>query len=270
MIPVSACRTPIACSNCAKTKTKCDQQVPCSRCAGRGINCTPLVKGRAIQNATSMYEVMTPEKLAFSDSHSALAAIAENRRIQAPAQTTNQKSGQVRSMLELGNSNNGLEGIPGYKETGLFVDESTPQSYQSFASGPTTLSPSTMLSCLPGEQKTFSQNPLMSDLDEPDHTSTLQSSLSLPHIMLEWTQVHLPLRSDETDRLVQPMLFDPSVSCPYQDFDGTMPVMANVRHTHPSRDPLVVTHAPTSGHPHIARRITARNNARNLRKWHGS
>jgi hypothetical protein len=45
MITVSAGRTPVVCSNSAKTKTKCDQQVLCSRCAGRGINCTTRVKG---------------------------------------------------------------------------------------------------------------------------------------------------------------------------------------------------------------------------------
>jgi hypothetical protein len=158
MITVSAGRTPVACSNCVKTKTKtkCDQQVPRSRCAGRGINCTPRVKGRAIQNATSMYEVMTTEESAISHSHSALAAIAESRRTQAPAQTMNQKSGQVRSMLELGNSNNSLESIPGHKETGLFVDEFTPQSCQSLASRPTTLGLSTILPRLTREQRAYS------------------------------------------------------------------------------------------------------------------
>jgi hypothetical protein len=122
MIPISASRTPIAYSNCVKTKTRCDQQVPCLRCAGRGINYTPRVKGRAIQNATSMYEVMTPEELAISDSHSALAAIAENRRPQAPAQTTNARPGQVRPILKLGNADNRFESMPGHKEIGLFVD----------------------------------------------------------------------------------------------------------------------------------------------------
>jgi hypothetical protein len=125
MIPISASRAPIVYSNCVKTKTKCDQQVPCSRCAGRGINYTPRVKGRAIQNVTSMYEVMTLEKLAISDSHSALAAIAENRRPQASVQTTNARPGQVRPILELGNADTGFESIPRYKGIGLSVDKST-------------------------------------------------------------------------------------------------------------------------------------------------
>ncbi|KAH5008033.1 hypothetical protein HBI74_211040 [Parastagonospora nodorum] len=40
MIPKSAGRTPIACSNCAKTKTKCDKKFPCTRCAQRNLTCT--------------------------------------------------------------------------------------------------------------------------------------------------------------------------------------------------------------------------------------
>jgi hypothetical protein len=39
MIPKSAGRTPIACTNCAKTKTKCDKKFPCSRCASRNLKC---------------------------------------------------------------------------------------------------------------------------------------------------------------------------------------------------------------------------------------
>ncbi|KAI9776535.1 MAG: hypothetical protein M1839_009516 [Geoglossum umbratile] len=35
----NAGRTPIACSNCAKTKTKCDKKFPCSRCAARKLPC---------------------------------------------------------------------------------------------------------------------------------------------------------------------------------------------------------------------------------------
>src|SRR5437667_9375495 len=35
----NAGRTPIACSNCAKTKTKCDKKFPCTRCSARGLAC---------------------------------------------------------------------------------------------------------------------------------------------------------------------------------------------------------------------------------------
>lgn len=42
----SAGRTPFACSNCAKNKTKCDQNSPCGRCAKRKLKCTdrPIVR----------------------------------------------------------------------------------------------------------------------------------------------------------------------------------------------------------------------------------
>lgn len=51
MIPKSAGRTPIACSNCAKTKTKCDKKFPCSRCAGRNLKCTLRPTRRATKGA---------------------------------------------------------------------------------------------------------------------------------------------------------------------------------------------------------------------------
>ncbi|KAG4435702.1 hypothetical protein IFR05_008814 [Cadophora sp. M221] len=34
-------RIPIACANCARTKTKCDHQYPCGRCRLKGITCVP-------------------------------------------------------------------------------------------------------------------------------------------------------------------------------------------------------------------------------------
>jgi hypothetical protein len=213
---------------------------------------------------------MTPEGLAVSYSHSALAVIVEKRRSQAPVQIANERPGQVRPILELGNADTGFESIPGHKEMGLSVDESTSQSSQGLASGPTTLGPIAMLPYWPQEQRASSQNLLISGLDETDHMSSSQSSLGLPHIMLDWTQVQLPLRSDGIDRIVQPMLFDPSASRPYQDLDGTMPVMPDIQYIHPSRGPLAVTRASTSDHPHIARLNTAHDNIRNLRKWHGS
>jgi hypothetical protein len=80
----------------------------------------------------------------------------------------------------------------------------------------------------------------------------------------------MPLRSDGIDRIVQPMLFDPSVSRPYQDLDGTMPMIADVRHIHTSHCPLAVTRALTPDHPYIARRNAARSNTRDPRKPHHS
>lgn len=58
MIPKSAGRTPIACSNCAKTKTKCDKKFPCSRCASRNLKCTLRPTRRASKNAN---RIMNPE-----------------------------------------------------------------------------------------------------------------------------------------------------------------------------------------------------------------
>lgn len=59
MIPKSAGRTPIACSNCAKTKTKCDKKFPCSRCAQRNLKCTLRPTRRASKNVNRV--VVPPE-----------------------------------------------------------------------------------------------------------------------------------------------------------------------------------------------------------------
>ncbi|QCT69607.1 Zn(II)2Cys6 transcription factor [Staphylococcus aureus] len=63
MIPKSAGRTPIACSNCAKTKTKCDKKFPCSRCAGRNLRCTLRPTRRSSKNANRM-GLITAETIA--------------------------------------------------------------------------------------------------------------------------------------------------------------------------------------------------------------
>ncbi|KAF2459423.1 hypothetical protein BDY21DRAFT_282165 [Lineolata rhizophorae] len=53
MVPKSAGRTPIACHNCAKTKTKCDKKFPCSRCAARGLRCTARPTRRTSKNVAA-------------------------------------------------------------------------------------------------------------------------------------------------------------------------------------------------------------------------
>lgn len=63
MIPKSAGRTPIACSNCAKTKTKCDKKFPCSRCAGRNLRCTLRPTRRSSKNANRV-GLITAETIA--------------------------------------------------------------------------------------------------------------------------------------------------------------------------------------------------------------
>jgi len=44
-------RTPIACNNCAKTKTKCDRKFPCTRCASKNIDCTLRATRRQTKNS---------------------------------------------------------------------------------------------------------------------------------------------------------------------------------------------------------------------------
>jgi hypothetical protein len=64
-------------------------------------------KGRAIRDATSIYEGMNLEGLTVSYLCNAIVAIAWIPRLQPPTKFTNERSGPARLILELGNSNSG-------------------------------------------------------------------------------------------------------------------------------------------------------------------
>ncbi|KAF2758171.1 hypothetical protein EJ05DRAFT_379744 [Pseudovirgaria hyperparasitica] len=69
MIVKSAGRTPKACTNCAKTKTKCDNKFPCSRCKSRNQVCEMRPNRRAskqtaVQVETHQKEISTCGKAA--------------------------------------------------------------------------------------------------------------------------------------------------------------------------------------------------------------
>ncbi|KAH0538589.1 hypothetical protein FGG08_004839 [Glutinoglossum americanum] len=70
----NAGRTPIACSNCAKTKTKCDKKFPCSRCAARNLPCNlrlPRRPHKAIQVAQPSAQLNgLPDQSSSSNSNS--------------------------------------------------------------------------------------------------------------------------------------------------------------------------------------------------------
>lgn len=64
-LPKTAGRTPIACTNCAKTKTKCDKKFPCSRCTARNLRCTIRPTRRSTKNAERL-GLITAETIAQS------------------------------------------------------------------------------------------------------------------------------------------------------------------------------------------------------------
>jgi hypothetical protein len=89
IIPKSAGRTPIACSNCAKTKTKCDKKFPCSRCAARSLVCTLRPTRRASKNMT---RVAPPGEASGSGTSSENGNNAESRNASggnSPARESN-------------------------------------------------------------------------------------------------------------------------------------------------------------------------------------
>ncbi|GAM83245.1 hypothetical protein ANO11243_012310 [Dothideomycetidae sp. 11243] len=71
MIPKTAGRTPIACTNCAKTKTKCDKKFPCSRCTARNLRCTIRPTRRSTKNAERL-GLITAETIAQSVANATL------------------------------------------------------------------------------------------------------------------------------------------------------------------------------------------------------
>ena len=113
MIPKSAGRTPIACSNCAKTKTKCDKKFPCSRCAGRNLKCTLRPTRRSSKNATRMGLVVPPEGLTAMPPHN----VPENG--QAQTQMTNGSPTQAPPVLKPASPKSGLNSIPEDKQNAL-------------------------------------------------------------------------------------------------------------------------------------------------------
>ena len=48
-LPLDGQRASVACTACAKIKTKCDQQNPCGRCRSKDLTCTPRIKKRLAQ-----------------------------------------------------------------------------------------------------------------------------------------------------------------------------------------------------------------------------
>ncbi|KAH7339206.1 hypothetical protein BKA66DRAFT_555225 [Pyrenochaeta sp. MPI-SDFR-AT-0127] len=154
IIPKSAGRTPIACGNCAKTKTKCDKKFPCSRCAQRNLKCTLRPTRRASKGV---------QRISGS-----LDAGAKSR-----------SSSDNRSHMELQNTPGGTSPAQGAQAQQANV-QSSPQKLQQ---------PSQMSNSEPPSQRqsqslsvTHSRNPYISQPVQP-----------LSHLTPEDKTTHIPL-----------------------------------------------------------------------------
>lgn len=237
MIPKSAGRTPIACSNCAKTKTKCDKKFPCSRCAGRNLKCTLRPTRRSSKNATRMGMVVPPEGLTAMPPHNVPAS--ENG--QAPTQTQNQMPNgsptQAPPVLKPASPKGGLNSIPEDKQTAPSVDGPPSQYIEAPTSGPTPPEKNNMSPPLPQGPNAYIQSTPMPGFDDFTQLSAEDSDPgSSPRFMLDWSQMQMPLGFDGANGVVQPdmlmnpdMPFDPAAMHMIPGSDGMMPMMPEMQ-----------------------------------------
>ena len=240
MIPKSAGRTPIACSNCAKTKTKCDKKFPCSRCAGRNLKCTLRPTRRSSKNATRMGLVVPPEGLTAMPPHNIPGAVGENGQTQT--QMPNGSPTQAPPVLKPASPKSGLNSIPEDKQNATVVDENpthfeAPPTHFIDAPGNGSTPPdqTTMSPPLTQGPNGFMQTTSMSGFEDFTQTSVDDSDPgSSPRFMLDWSQMQMPLGFDtgvvQPDMLINSdMQFDPSVLHMIPGPDGMMPLMPDMQ-----------------------------------------
>ncbi|KAK4991279.1 hypothetical protein LTR66_006578, partial [Elasticomyces elasticus] len=226
MIPKSAGRTPIACSNCAKTKTKCDKKFPCSRCAGRNLRCTLRPTRRSSKNASRIavqadgtQVLVAPEQIIAAENQSAPTTIGSTGGNNSPQ--------QLKPQTEVPSST--ITTIPEEKPV---VEGPPPVFFEQPTSGPTPPAPQ-INSPLPTPGNGFVQNTPLSGFDDFMRTNQDGSEQgSSPRFMLDWGQMQLPMGYDAIARpdmmMHVEMPFDPAgvPLCP--PADGMLTIMPGV------------------------------------------
>nr|POF15245.1 hypothetical protein CFP56_42134 [Quercus suber] len=204
MIPKSAGRTPIACNNCAKTKTKCDKKFPCSRCASRNLKCTLRPTRRSTKNVQRMGISLDGAGGAPLHIH---PAPAESAVSSSPPQPKPLKPAMSKNVPDK------LPQHPPPPPTPV-LDVSPPQAPAQPSpeqkQGPNDMSPPLQTSG--GLVQT---TPVSVCTDFTGNGVDLSDSDPSPRFMLDWTQMQMPVGYDG---VVQPSLvmntevpFDPSI-----------------------------------------------------------
>ncbi|EMD00242.1 hypothetical protein BAUCODRAFT_154260 [Baudoinia panamericana UAMH 10762] len=225
MIPKSAGRTPIACSNCAKTKTKCDKKFPCSRCAGRNLRCTLRPTRRSSKNAARMG--VPPEGAV------AIPPYTEQLGPQNGGHAANHSPSQQPPPLKPASPKTGMSTIAEEKQTpptaAPMVDGPPASMIEQPTSGPTpvalpVLSP-------PMQTPGGMAPPQLSRFESGDGSDDGSS----PRFMLDWSQMQMPIGYDgiiQPTLLMQPdMPFaDSNVMTFVPSGDAMLPVMSDLHH----------------------------------------
>lgn len=206
MIPKSAGRTPIACSNCAKTKTKCDKKFPCSRCAGRNLRCTLRPTRRASKNVN---RIVPPGEGTGSGSSSEHGANNENQNGSNTNSPQPQSQAQAEQQQQQPQHPNRT---PADEKPSNTVDGPTPTPF--FDQSPPNPQPPvlpTVLSPLPTPVNGFIQHTPMSGYDDFMRAGRDSSENGAsPRFIVDWTQMQLPPDYDPMGRN-DPMLISASM-----------------------------------------------------------
>lgn len=180
MIPKSAGRTPIACSNCAKTKTKCDKKFPCSRCAGRNLKCTLRPTRRASKQVNR--PPVEGEAGSGNSSENGDAHNNSGSNGNSPQPQPELHSGQVTHHNSPEEHKNAAA-PDGHQN---FYDQSPPHVQSQVLSA--------VISPLPTPVDGFVQQTPMSGYEDFIRTSTRDGSgnSGSPPMMMDWSQMQMP------------------------------------------------------------------------------
>ncbi|KAG9766973.1 transcription factor Cmr1, partial [Aureobasidium melanogenum] len=226
MIPKSAGRTPIACSNCAKTKTKCDKKFPCSRCAGRNLRCTLRPTRRSSKNANRM-GLITAETIASGVANGILPPDQTVAAEAAPMPVGSPKSAEKHMHQKPSSPGSGVPTtIP---EEKIMNDTSAQYFEQPMSNGHT--SPAQQVSPLATPDSGFIQGHMPTYEDFMNGTKEDDAN---PRFMLDWGQMPMPMGFDHmarADLMLDPSMgFDPtqlSLMPPTENTLTIIPEMAN-------------------------------------------
>ncbi|KAK0890417.1 hypothetical protein LTR02_014731 [Friedmanniomyces endolithicus] len=194
MIPKSAGRTPIACSNCAKTKTKCDKKFPCSRCAGRNLRCTLRPTRRSSKNAARMG--VPPEGAVAIPPYTEQLGPRAGMNLPISNGSPPQQPQPLKLASPKGNSAVVAENKQPQLAVQPVVDGPPPQTFEHPTSGPTPGPHGSPQLQTPGA---FMHQTPMAGYETREGSEAASS----PRFMLDWTQMPMPMAYDG---LVQPSM----------------------------------------------------------------
>ena len=251
MLPKTAGRTPIACTNCAKTKTKCDKKFPCSRCTARNLVCTIRPTRRSTKNAERL-GLITAETIAQSMANGTLP----------PDQTV--AAEQVALPVDTSYANPAFPTDPHTPHRHGSADSSCCGSSSPSSSGHNSVSPdsfhrpsldSATSSATPPEYQVSPTTPVHrgSSFDGhgayDDHMSNkFMSDESNPQFMLDWQQFQFPGDFDPSMQNDMFMQQDMGLDMSFSQFGPALdPTFVNMDLSEPSMPSYLVSPVETPG-----------------------